>query len=68
MQSGMLIVPDPRHLALVERAADALRRCVPILNWRVQADDGIGAMAMLEALSASTKTRLVTGQHTLHKS
>lgn len=60
VQTGMLIMPDAFRLPLVECVADIPRCCVPILNWSVRAVYSVGAVAVLKALSTTTKTRLVT--------
>ena len=42
VQIGMLIMRRARHLALVKRVADTLRRCL----WRVRTVGGVGAVAL----------------------
>jgi hypothetical protein len=57
------IMARPRRRALIEGLSDALGHRVPILDRHVGAVRGIRPMAVLEALSASTRAPLVPRRH-----
>jgi hypothetical protein len=62
VETGMLIMRRARHLALVKRVADTLRRCLPILDWRVKTVDGVGAGALSQKHGSLWDDIILTGK------